>query len=44
MKKRCSWANGDELNICYHDKEWGVPTHDDKVLFESLCFILGLSE
>lgn len=37
MKKRCSWASGDELNIRYHDKEWGVPTHDDTVLFESLC-------
>ena len=37
MKKRCSWASSDELNIRYHDKEWGVPTHDDTVLFESLC-------
>ena len=37
MKKRCSWAISDELNIRYHDKEWGVPTHDDTVLFESLC-------
>ena len=37
MKKRCSWAIGDKLNIRYHDKEWGVPTHDDTVLFESLC-------
>ena len=37
MKKRCSWASSDELNIRYHDKEWGVPTHDDTILFESLC-------
>ena len=37
MKKRCSWASGNELNIRYHDREWGVPTHDDTVLFESLC-------
>ena len=37
MKKRCSWSGGNELNIRYHDKEWGVPTHDDTVLFESLC-------
>lgn len=37
MKKRCSWASGNELNIRYHDKEWGVPTHDDTVLFKSLC-------
>ena len=32
---RCSWANGD-LYIEYHDKEWGVPVHDDRVLFEFL--------
>ena len=32
---RCSWAtNG--LNIPYHDREWGVPQHDDRVLFEFL--------
>jgi len=33
--KRCSWANGD-LYIAYHDKEWGVPVHDDRHLFEML--------
>jgi DNA-3-methyladenine glycosylase I len=32
---RCSWANND-LAILYHDKEWGVPQHDDRVLFEFL--------
>ena len=32
---RCSWANGD-LYIEYHDKEWGVPVHDDRHLFEML--------
>jgi DNA-3-methyladenine glycosylase I len=32
---RCGWANG-ELYIAYHDKEWGVPVHDDRVLFEFL--------
>jgi DNA-3-methyladenine glycosylase I len=32
---RCSWANG-ELNIAYHDHEWGVPVHDDRKLFEML--------
>jgi DNA-3-methyladenine glycosylase I len=32
---RCSWAKGD-LYIAYHDKEWGVPVHDDRVLFEFL--------
>jgi len=34
-KTRCSWANG-ELYIEYHDKEWGVPLHDDRRLFEML--------
>src|ERR1700761_2982929 len=33
--KRCSWANGD-LYAEYHDKEWGVPVHDDRHLFEML--------
>jgi len=32
---RCSWAKN-ELAIRYHDKEWGVPCHDDRVLFEFL--------
>ena len=35
MPKRCSWAKTD-LAIAYHDREWGVPTHDDRVLFEFL--------
>lgn len=34
-KKRCGWAKG-ELDIAYHDTEWGVPVHDDRVLFEFL--------
>jgi DNA-3-methyladenine glycosylase I len=34
-KTRCSWANG-ELYIEYHDKEWGVPVHDDRHLFEMI--------
>jgi DNA-3-methyladenine glycosylase I len=33
--KRCSWP-ASELDIAYHDKEWGVPVHDDRVLFEFL--------
>lgn len=33
--KRCSWAVT-ELGIAYHDQEWGVPTHDDRRLFEFL--------
>lgn len=32
---RCQWAK-DELNITYHDKEWGNPVHEDKKLFEFL--------
>lgn len=36
VKKRCSWATGTEQMQEYHDKEWGVPVHDDKVLFEFL--------
>ena len=32
---RCSWATN-ELNIPYHDAEWGVPVHDDRLLFEFL--------
>lgn len=33
--KRCTWASND-LNILYHDTEWGVPLHDDHGLFEFL--------
>ena len=33
--KRCAWAI-DPLNQVYHDQEWGVPVHDDKVFFEFL--------
>ena len=32
---RCEWASA-EPNISYHDKEWGVPVHDDRLLFEFL--------
>ena len=45
--KRCKWVNlNNKLYIDYHDKEWGVPTHDDKLLFELLLlesFQAGLS-
>jgi len=34
--KRCGWAAGDALYLEYHDKEWGVPVHDDRLLFEFL--------
>ncbi|MGZ8844823.1 MAG: DNA-3-methyladenine glycosylase I, partial [Pyrinomonadaceae bacterium] len=30
---RCHWAKT-ELSIAYHDREWGVPQHDDRTLFE----------
>jgi len=33
--KRCEWARTD-LSIAYHDREWGVPLHDDRRLFEFL--------
>src|SRR6187397_27293 len=35
MPKRCSWARTD-LSIAYHDREWGVPAHNDRLLFEFL--------
>jgi DNA-3-methyladenine glycosylase I len=35
-KIRCSWANTQELFIPYHDLEWGIPVHDDRLLFEVL--------
>ncbi len=35
-KKRCAWAGTDPLYVAYHDEEWGVPVHDDRVLFEFL--------
>ncbi len=33
---RCEWAGSDPLYVAYHDNEWGVPVHDDRVLFEFL--------
>jgi DNA-3-methyladenine glycosylase I len=35
QKRRCHWAVSD-LAIAYHDREWGVPVHDDRLLFEFL--------
>lgn len=36
-KKRCTWAEGgNELYIQYHDREWGVPVHEDRKQFEFL--------
>jgi DNA-3-methyladenine glycosylase I len=34
-RARCSWANN-EVNIAYHDEEWGVPVHDEHTWFEFL--------
>ena len=33
---RCEWAGTDPLMVAYHDDDWGVPTHDDRALFELL--------
>jgi DNA-3-methyladenine glycosylase I len=34
--QRCAWAQGSDLMRRYHDEQWGVPTHDDRLLFELL--------
>lgn len=34
--RRCGWAGTDPRMIAYHDQEWGVPVHDDRLLFEFL--------
>ena len=34
MKTRCAWCGEDPLYVAYHDKEWGIPTRDDRSLFE----------
>lgn len=36
MHDRCSWANASPAETQYHDTEWGVPVHDDRLLFECL--------
>jgi DNA-3-methyladenine glycosylase I len=33
---RCAWAASSDLLTTYHDREWGVPIHDDRALFEFL--------
>lgn len=33
---RCAWAGSDPLYLAYHDREWGVPVHEDRLLFEFL--------
>ncbi|HYL05494.1 MAG TPA: DNA-3-methyladenine glycosylase I [Thermoanaerobaculia bacterium] len=34
--RRCPWAGSDPLYLAYHDRQWGVPVHDDRELFEML--------
>ena len=36
-KQRCAWAGNDPDYMAYHDQEWGVPVHDDNLLFEFIC-------
>ena len=36
QKKRCFWTGDDPQYIDYHDHEWGIPIHDDRMLFEML--------
>lgn len=36
-KRRCAWCGSDPLYVEYHDREWGVPVHDERHLFEMLC-------
>jgi DNA-3-methyladenine glycosylase I len=35
-RRRCGWVGDDPLHLAYHDREWGVPVHDDRVFFEFL--------
>jgi len=46
MKRRCLWPGSDARMLAYHDTEWGLPQHDDRILFEYLLldtFQAGLS-
>ncbi len=46
MKKRCEWVPDGSFCTDYHDREWGMPVHDDRLLFEHLildAFQAGLS-
>jgi DNA-3-methyladenine glycosylase I len=46
LKRRCAWAESDELMRAYHDEEWGVPLRDSRSLWEMLMlegFQAGLS-
>ena len=44
--RRCWWCHGDPIYETYHDTEWGVPSFDDRHIFEHVClegFQAGLS-
>jgi Methyladenine glycosylase len=42
--KRCSWVSTDNpLMLQYHDREWGVPVHDDRKHFEFLVLEAALA-
>ena len=46
MCERCNWSTSSKIMIKYHDEEWGVPLHDDNLLFEFFVlegFQAGLS-
>jgi DNA-3-methyladenine glycosylase I len=36
IKKRCEWVTSDSVYVDYHDREWGVPVHEDRKHFEFL--------
>jgi len=36
MKKRCEWCGTEPIYVDYHDNEWGVPVHDEQLLFEMI--------
>ena len=36
LKSRCAWCGVEPLYVAYHDREWGVPLHDERSLFEFL--------
>ena len=36
MPKRCEWCGTEDIYVDYHDKEWGVPVHDDRLHFEMI--------
>ena len=45
-RARCAWCRSSDDYVAYHDREWGVPVHDDRALFEKISlegFQSGLS-